>query len=154
MPDFLAELQNLDASAEDLADYERREAPRKARIDAAPITTMASAYRTQSYRWLTEHQERFRGAGDPILTEALEVILHDSAFVGARLHRALDGRDRHRHGEDDEDDPVQNDWNGSAKVALIPARDVVRPARFRRALALIRRSARFWPPRPQHRETR
>ena len=36
-----------------------------------------------------------------------------------KVHRALDGRDRYRHDEDRDDDPVQNDWNGSAKVALI-----------------------------------
>src|SRR5437868_3669578 len=40
-----------------------------------------------------------------------------SVFVGAKLHRALVGRDRHRG--DGGDDPVQNDWNGSAKIALL-----------------------------------
>jgi hypothetical protein len=37
----------------------------------------------------------------------------------AKLNRALDGRDRHRHGDEDEWHQIQNDWNGSAKVALI-----------------------------------
>ena len=43
----------------------------------------------------------------------------DATFVLPKLGRALDGRDRHEQGEDFDDDPVQNDWNGSAKVALI-----------------------------------
>src|SRR5205085_323184 len=37
-----------------------------------------------------------------------------------KLCRALSGPDRRMPGEEDDDDhPVQNDWNGSAKVALI-----------------------------------
>ena len=42
--------------------------------------------------------------------------MHDSTFVTVKLHRALDGRERSRGGEEDDDDPVQN---GSAKTALI-----------------------------------
>jgi hypothetical protein len=76
-----------------------------------------------SWRWLGEHLNSLRGGADPVIDEALDVIAHDAALVGAKLHRALEGRDRHRRGEDEVEDgdidPVQNDWNGSAKVALI-----------------------------------
>lgn len=41
-------------------------------------------------------------------------------LIGAKLHRAADGRDRWRSGDEDIDVPaVQSDWNGSAKVALL-----------------------------------
>ena len=40
-------------------------------------------------------------------------------MISAKLHRALDGRDRHTHHPEGDDDPLQNDWNGSAKVALL-----------------------------------
>src|SRR5207245_8116664 len=52
--------------------------------------------------------------------EAFEVVAWDAPLVGAKLHRALAARDRSQHdpGEWDEH-PVQNDSNGSAKVALI-----------------------------------
>ena len=53
------------------------------------------------------------------IVEALEIVAYDSAFIGAKVHRALDGRDRFEHDEAFDDDAVQNDWNGSAKVALI-----------------------------------
>lgn len=43
----------------------------------------------------------------------------DGFFIHVKLHRALDGRDRAQHGEERDEDPVQNDWNGSAKVALL-----------------------------------
>src|SRR5947199_264369 len=82
-----------------------------------------------SYRWLDHHSRRLRASGDAVLVEALDVVSHDCAFVAAKLHRALDGRDRHTHdrrGQVSESgaetcprDAVQNDWNGSAKVALI-----------------------------------
>jgi hypothetical protein len=54
------------------------------------------------------------------LREALAVAGHDYIFVRVKLYRAIEGKWRHAVGEDDEDEhPVQNDWNGSAKVALI-----------------------------------
>lgn len=56
---------------------------------------------------------------DPELREAVEVASWDAFFIAAKLHRALGGRDEHLHDGDCEDDDVQNDWNGSAKVALI-----------------------------------
>jgi hypothetical protein len=68
--------------------------------------------------WLSEHPEVL-WAADPVLAEALRIVTHDWAFVSAKVHRALDGRDRHQYGDIPDDDPVQNDWNGSAKVALI-----------------------------------
>ena len=63
---------------------------------------------------------RFERRRTPIIVEALDIVGHDSVFIGAKIHRAVDGRDRFEHDEEPfEDDPVQNDWNGSAKVALI-----------------------------------
>jgi hypothetical protein len=57
-----------------------------------------------------------------LLSEALDIVMHDAYFVWVKLRRALDGRDRHLRGEEVDDDPVQSDWNGSAKVALISIR--------------------------------
>jgi hypothetical protein len=39
--------------------------------------------------------------------------------LAAKLHRALTGRDECLNDGDGDDHPVQNDWNGSAKVASI-----------------------------------
>jgi hypothetical protein len=50
--------------------------------------------------------------------ESLEIAAHDALFICAKLRRALSGRDPHER-SDDESHSVQNDWNGSAKVALI-----------------------------------
>jgi hypothetical protein len=117
--DFEAELLNVEMSPEESAAYDRREAARHARLTGEPIAVMSTAYTMLSHRWLSEHAGALRAAADLVLTEALDLVAYDSAFVSAKIHRALDGRDRHRHDEEGDDDPVQNDWNGSAKVALI-----------------------------------
>ena len=121
IPDWLRDLSNDEPSAEELAEFTRREAERRARIDQSPVVAMASAYWQIVDAWMNEHESSLGAASNPVLAEALEVIRRDAIFVGAKLHRALDGRDRRQHDRDgdDDDDPVQNDWNGSAKIALI-----------------------------------
>lgn len=47
--------------------------------------------------------------------DAVEVIRWYQYFIGAKIHRAINGLE-HIHAEDD---PVQSDANGSAKIALI-----------------------------------
>ena len=81
---------------------------------------MATAYMMRSTRWLEKHRDGIAAGADPVVREALEIVGWDAYFIGAKVHRALDGRDRFQRGEEECDgDPVQNDWNGSAKVALI-----------------------------------
>ena len=78
---------------------------------------MANAIAVVSHRWFASRSAAVRAVADAVLKEALDIAQWDSTFVGAKLARALRGRD---DGQDDmDDDPVQNDWNGSAKVAMI-----------------------------------
>jgi hypothetical protein len=117
---LLAELLNVEPSAKELEALGRHERARDARLDRAPLTRKANACMRRSTAWLKTHHDRAAECADPLVREALEVVMHDAFFIGAKLHRALDGRDRHQHGEEEDDHhPVQNDWNGSAKVALI-----------------------------------
>ena len=97
----------------------RDEKARAARVAATPIMKSAEAIPRVSHRWFTARAEAVRAAADDVLIEALEIAAWDATFVPAKLYRALVGRDSHDHGEDFDDDPVQNDWNGSAKVALM-----------------------------------
>ena len=48
---------------------------------------------------------------------AIDTITWHAGMVGAKVHRALSGLAE--RGEPAREDPVQNDWNGSAKVAGI-----------------------------------
>ena len=116
---WIDELVNVEVSAAEKAEYDRQERIRRTRLDAAQLSKRAWAYTMLSHRWLDHHSERLRASRDPVLVEALDVAAHDSALISAKLHRALDGRDRHTHDPEGDDDPLQNDWNGSAKVALL-----------------------------------
>lgn len=107
------------AYAVDRALDRQERAAQHARVAAAPIFRRALAYTMLSHRWVDHHSERLRASGDPLVVEALAVVSHGAALIVAKLQRALDGRDRHTHGPDGDDHPVQNDWNGSAKTALI-----------------------------------
>lgn len=108
-------------SAEETARFERDERARRERVDSAPLTRMAADYMQRATTWLDSRRDELAGRGDAIVREALDIAGWDACLIGAKLHRALGGRDRAQHHDDDEcdDDPVQHDWNGSAKVALI-----------------------------------
>jgi hypothetical protein len=70
--------------------------------------------------WVEDHRDGAVASADPVLREAIETVGWDAYLIPAKLNRALDGRDEAAHGDGLGDDhPVQNDWNGSAKVALI-----------------------------------
>ena len=99
------------------SDFERRERETDARIDDTPIMNITSAFSVLAHKCLTALGENAQRGPDHVIREALEIAAHDALFISAKLRRALDGRDE-RSGDDDYR-PVQNDWNGSAKVALI-----------------------------------
>src|SRR4029079_8449312 len=100
--------------------FEREEAARHERTTNHVLTQMADTYLQIGVAWLSDHGDRVRAGGDHAACEALTVISWDVMFIAIKLRRALDGRDRYQTGgEAWDDDPVQNDWNGSAKVALI-----------------------------------
>jgi hypothetical protein len=110
---------NEEPSAEAMATMMDEEGRRDARADSSPIMTLARACAMVSQRWLEAHSEETPGTRDPLLAEALAIIAHDSVFISAKLWRALRGHISDEDGEGDEVDPIQNDSNGSAKVALI-----------------------------------
>ena len=80
---------------------------------------MAEAYMHIAHAWRHSH-EALESAADAVVREAFSVVSYDLIFIRVKLHRAMDGKDC--VGTEDalfNDHPVQNDWNGSAKVALI-----------------------------------
>ncbi|PYR19725.1 MAG: hypothetical protein DMF98_24390 [Acidobacteria bacterium] len=119
-PGWLADFDDAEPTAEEQAASMAAEAARDERLDALPLATMARVYSLSSFEWLRDRSDALRTAADPVIVEALDIVGHDSVFIGAKIHRAVDGRDRFEHDEEPfADDPVQNDWHGSAKVALI-----------------------------------
>ncbi len=115
-----SEFFNVSISADDLAEAECEEALRRARVDSMPMVEMANGNMRRWTEWLGVHRDRLAAHADAVVHEALEIVSRDTYFIGAKLYRALHGLDRFRHHDGDDDDhPVQNDWNGSAKVALL-----------------------------------
>ena len=80
---------------------------------------VAWAFTLIAHRWLAARHDAVAAGADALVREALAIVLHDCTLITVKLSRALDGYDRCRHDGNEEDHPVQNDWNGTAKVALI-----------------------------------
>jgi hypothetical protein len=118
-PEWLKDLPNIDVSEDEALEWERSRAARRRSVDATPTVQRAEAYMLLARDWLRTHQD-LESSSDIVVREAFEVISYDAIFIRVKLHRALDSRDCFAAGKSFVDDhPVQNDWNGSAKVALI-----------------------------------
>jgi hypothetical protein len=118
-PEWRRELLDVEISQAELDEQSRLEEARHVRIEQEPLTTIASAVMRLTVAWLEAQRDALREFANRELADALEILNWDAYLIGAKIHRALDGRDRSSHGEDLDDHPIQNDWNGSAKVALI-----------------------------------
>jgi hypothetical protein len=118
-PEWLREFDEPTISPEERRAIAREEDERRARVNDHPILKSAWTASMLAYQWLKSSATALRSAGDPVMNEALDVVTHDVFLVTVKLSRALDGRDRHEHEAGHHEVPVQNDWNGSAKVALI-----------------------------------
>ena len=115
-------LSNYQPSKLELDEIGRDEEARGERLDESPITTGAKRFSTLAWGWLQSNRNAGDLTSNQPLTEAIAVAGWDAHLIGAKLHRALHGRDEYEHGNGFDDGPVQNDWNGSAKVALISIR--------------------------------
>jgi hypothetical protein len=116
---LMNEIGDLTISDKEMEEFSRLEKARRARLERDPLSKMAHTYTMRAADWLTAHRERLATHADPAVREAVEILGWDVWLVGAKIGRALHGRDESRTGELPDVHPVQNDWNGSAKVALI-----------------------------------
>jgi len=82
-------------SAEEVAAFEREYDERSGRVDGSPITPAAHAYAILVHRWLAATLESLERTTDPVVHDALDVIAWDHILIGAKLHRALHGRDEY-----------------------------------------------------------
>jgi hypothetical protein len=121
VPDWVAELESVELEdEEEIAESSGRERARQRRVDSHPLMTLACAVSLVANRWLDARRDAVAAGADAVLNEALAIAAHDAMFMTPKLGRALSGRDRHAEAAGEaEDDPIQNDWNGSAKIALI-----------------------------------
>ncbi len=119
-PSWLLTVLNQEPTDAELAEIGRRIEARERRVMDAPLTTLVTAVTTLALDWLEAHGDATSRDGPVRVQEPLAVIGWDVLFIPAKIYRAMTGRDEAAHGEGWGDDSlVQNDWNGSAKVALI-----------------------------------
>ena len=87
-------------------------------VRADPLQRLATTYMHAAFNILDAMAPARALRRWPSAVEtALDTISWNAGMIGAKVHRALHGlAERGLLGEDD---PVQNDWNGSAKLALI-----------------------------------
>jgi hypothetical protein len=116
---FIQHLTDFEPTPQELAQEEREESEREERVEESPVTTRSEAVSLLAHRWLDDHPESSLQQSDATLADALEITARDCFFIYVKLRRALGGRDDAAHGRGFDDHPIQNDWNGSAKVALI-----------------------------------
>jgi hypothetical protein len=98
----------------ELAEIGREMDARDERVTRHPLSEVSKDYSVAAHRWL-DASAGTRGADDG----ALAVVRWDLYLIHVKISRALDGRDEYPDGAPFEGGPVQSDWNGSAKVALI-----------------------------------
>jgi len=103
---------------------------RRERLKRHVLAETSYDYAVAARRWFDTH-ERGDGSVDAAIGEHAEVIRRDVFFIHVKIMRALNGRDEDPKGRFWKS-RVQNDWNGSAKVALL---SIARSERAWRAVA-------------------
>jgi hypothetical protein len=90
----------------------------EAKADADVLQQMARRYSSEAYHIVEplSNLSRFH-AWAPAVAAAIDTIGWYSGLIPAKIGRALHGAAN--EGQWVDDDPVQNDWNGSAKVARL-----------------------------------
>jgi hypothetical protein len=103
-----------------LDECQREQDEQEERLQQLPVTTTAATFTLLAHTWLDRHRDADGTHPTPEMRNAIDVARWDCYLIQAKVRRALSGRDDAvQHGWAAGEDPVQNDWNGSAKVALI-----------------------------------
>lgn len=114
-------------SEEEMEEYQREEEWANLLIESADLMQAATAYRVAADAWLEGHEDLHKAASrrmqnkdvphdsDERAVDAVSIAAWYQYQISAKLHRALRGKREDEWG----DDRIQNDWNGSARVALL-----------------------------------
>jgi hypothetical protein len=129
-------MKNVEIDSRDPVE-EAKEDARRERLRQHSVVREAHTYSALARAWFEVETEAMRRHADALVRRAevediedlpsmselariidsIDIVRWDSYLIFVKLHRAIDGR-----GEDAEegvwDDPIQNDYNGSAKLAL------------------------------------
>jgi len=115
VPGRFAEFESDAPSEKEIDELMREHRQQRDRVDDAPVMVLARSVSKNAYIWLKGHGDAT--LADPVLAEALAIAAWDAGLIVAKLHRALMASDD--DGDDDIDNRIQRDSDGTAKVALI-----------------------------------
>src|SRR6185295_14865007 len=82
-----------------------------------PLAVQAREYGHLAWRIANALGPLVEARGDPLVIDAVETIGWFSSLISAKIHRAVFGQAEYAAADEDED--IQTDHDGSAKVALI-----------------------------------
>jgi hypothetical protein len=108
--DEIIEAANRPPTDAERREMERQEHELERRLAADTLRLDAREYGTMAER--SSH-------GDPVVLAALEAIAWHSLSIAAKTYRAVNGELRDLIAGYEEDDPLQSDHNGSAKIARL-----------------------------------
>lgn len=114
----------------EMAEWKREQEALDRKVDAHPLSVMGSTYLDLVRAWIEAREASLKARGVQlhhrmgvdipaelhtpemlVLSEAVQEVLWFHTMIHVKLQRALHGRL-----DDDEEDEVQCDWNGTAKV--------------------------------------
>ncbi len=117
----------------EMAEWKREQEALDRKVDAHPLSVMGSTYLDLVRAWIEAREASLKARGVQlhhrmgvdipaelhtpemlVLSEAVQELLWFHTIIPAKVGRALHGR----MGRAFDDDPLQSDWNGSAKVCL------------------------------------
>jgi hypothetical protein len=118
---WLNEAFNQRLTDAELRDIDRREDERHRLMEADPLTLDAREYARIASRVATALEAELAGRGDPVVLAALDAIGRQALGISTKTWRAVGGQIRGMPDERDldDDDGVQSDGNGSAKIARL-----------------------------------
>ena len=117
--DEAIEAANRPPSEAEQREMERHENELKRRLAADALLLDAREYGTMAERIANALTAELSSHGDPVVLAALEAIERQSLCIAAKTYRAVNGELWDLIAGYEEDDPLQSDHNGSAKVARL-----------------------------------
>jgi hypothetical protein len=115
---FLEAMEVPEPTEADVEELAREEEARRERVDETAAVTASIEASLLMDAWFDAHDTAETTVSGPA-AEALQVARWDRHLIPTKVRRALRGLDEYRRGETADDDPVQNDWNGTAKLVLL-----------------------------------
>jgi len=117
--DEIIEAANRPPTEAEQREMERQERELERRLAADTLLLDAREYGMIADRVSRALTAELTSHGDPVVLAALEAIAWHSLSIAAKTYRAVNGELRDLIADYEEDDPVQSDHNGSAKIARL-----------------------------------